>query len=72
MDIATSPDGFAERVRRVDGTHLCPGGAVRMAEPVIQLLVDTWNLPVDPGWPNGEWRYAKPFLEADRECPAVG
>lgn len=72
IEVVTGPDGFSERVRRIDGTHLCPGGAVRMAQPVIRVIVDRWNLPVDPGWPNGDWRYVVPFEDGAAECPAVG
>jgi hypothetical protein len=72
IDVVTGPDGFAERVRRLDGTHLCPGGAVRMAEPLIDFVADRWNLPVSGDWPNGDWRYAQPFENGASECPAVG
>jgi hypothetical protein len=71
VEMVTGPDGFTERVGRLDGTHLCPGGAVRMAEPVVGLLVDRWNVPVDEDWPNGAWRGAVPFEQAAAECPAV-
>ena len=72
VEIATGPDGSAQRLRRQDGTHLCPDGAVRMAEPVIGYVADRWNVPVDQNWPEGAWRTADPFEAAPAECPAPG
>ena len=71
LDVVTRADGTRERIRRVDGTHLCPGGAVRMAEAVIWSVAHRWNLPVADDWPVGDWRAAVPFEDADVECPAV-
>lgn len=71
-DVMFGPDGTAERVRRIDGTHLCPGGAVRMAQPVLDWIVERWNVPLADDWQNGAWRTAEPFENAAVDCPAVG
>lgn len=71
IDVVAAADGSVERVRRLDGTHLCPGGAVRMATPLIESVAQRWNLPVDADWPAGTWRAAVPFEDAPTECPAV-
>ena len=71
--VTTGLGGRPERVRRVDGTHLCPGGAVLMAAARwSDHLAERWNVPVDPDWPTGDWRSAVPFENAATECPAVG
>ena len=72
VTVTTGLGGQPERVRRVDGTHLCPGGAVLMAAPLVEYLTDRWNVPVDPDWPIGDWRSAMPFENAAIECPAAG
>lgn len=72
VDVATNPDGTRERIRRIDGTHLCPGGAVRLATPVVHLIADRWQIPVGEGWPNQGWRHHVPFDDGDVDCPAVG
>jgi hypothetical protein len=71
-EIMSAPGQAAERVRRIDGTHLCPGGAVRMAQLVIDEIVDRWNVPIVDDWQNGAWRDVEPFEAAPTECPAVG
>jgi hypothetical protein len=72
LDVMTGPGDTLERLRRLDGTHLCPGGAHRIAEPVIQYVVDRWNVPVDDDWANGAWRAAEPFENVTAECPVLG
>lgn len=67
-DVLEGPDG-PERVRRVDGLHLCPGGAVRLAQPVLDLIEARWAVPVAEDWTTGEWR-EPPLLQEPEECPA--
>lgn len=63
-------DGTVERVRRVDGLHLCPGGAERLALPVIEYAQQQWNVAVGDDWQNAPWR-VPPTLDHPEECPAV-
>jgi hypothetical protein len=61
------PDG-PERVRRIDGLHLCPAGALRLAEPVIEQIVEHWNVPIAEDWRVGDWRRPPTFVKPE-ECP---
>ena len=61
------PNG-PERVRRVDGLHLCPPGAERLAKPVLDHIVGRWNVPVAEDWRDGDWR-RPPILDKPEECP---
>ena len=63
-------DGALERVRRVDGLHLCPGGSERLAVPVIQYAQQQWDVAVGYDWQNAPWR-VPPTLDRPEECPAV-
>jgi hypothetical protein len=53
---ATTADGEIVRLRQVDGLHLCPEGAVRLAEAVIAALPSDRELEPAPGWEDGSWR----------------
>lgn len=59
------PNGNPQRVRRVDTTHLCPWGAVRLARPVLRHVERQWDLPLASNWPYRNWRSAFPRVE----CP---
>ena len=54
-----------ERLRRIDGLHLCPAGAAALASALLADL----HVPVTPGWEHGEWAHAGPAYSAE-ECPA--
>jgi hypothetical protein len=69
-ELLTNPFGVVERVRNTDGFHLCPGGAVRVAEAVLAPLAEVAAVAADPSWANGPWRTDPPFDQPD-ECPAV-
>lgn len=71
-DVLTDEDGTMHRVRRVDGTHLCPDGAIRMARPVVDLIADRWNVAVADDWTTGSWRMSVPFEDHATECPPAG
>jgi hypothetical protein len=62
------PNG-PERVRRVDGLHLCPGGAIRIAEPVVGEILEQWNVAIDETWRTGSWTRPPEFPKPE-ECPA--
>jgi len=59
------PQGNPQRVRRVDTTHLCADGVVRLARPVLRFIDRQWGVPPAPNWPSRGWRQGFP---AD-ECP---
>ncbi len=67
-DVLARADGTLERVRRTDGLHLCPGGAERLAAPVIQYAQQQWNVKVAFDWQNAPWR-EPPTLDHPEECP---
>lgn len=64
-DILPGPQGNPQRVRRIDTTHLCAEGAVRLARPVLQELQQQYEIPLAENWPNGNWRWVFP----PEECP---
>ncbi|HMQ25361.1 MAG TPA: hypothetical protein PKA98_05195 [Acidimicrobiales bacterium] len=63
-------DGTLERVRRLDGLHLCPEGSERLAVPVLEYAQQQWNVAVAPGWETMPWR-EPPTLDKPEECPPV-
>jgi len=59
------PGGRRVRLRKVDGQHLCPGGAARLG----QLVYDTLRTPLDLGppaknWQAGSWRQASVYTNS--------
>jgi peptidoglycan/LPS O-acetylase OafA/YrhL/lysophospholipase L1-like esterase len=79
LDPALTPGGvFAphldgprgpERVRKLDGTHLCPAGAARVARAVLDAITPAWRLPPpDPAWRAGDWALSERFAEPG-VCP---
>ena len=72
----TLPDpvtGIVERVRRVDGLHLCPDGSERVADLLVEHLEANYAVRFDPdllatGWRAGDWRDAFP-IDMAVECP---
>jgi len=61
--IVTTGSGQSVRVRQIDGLHLCPDGAVLLAEAVIDELRERHELDVPVGWQDDPWR-------DDEEYPA--
>ncbi len=59
------PQGNPQRVRRIDTTHLCAWGAVRLARPVLRFMVRQWDIPLAENWPYRNWRWVFP----PEECP---
>ena len=49
------PDGTPVRIRKVDGTHLCPDGAALLGLTVVDALRDPLDLPANRPRPNGAW-----------------
>ena len=51
------PDGKSVRIRKVDGLHICPDGAVRLGQAVYDALQSRLQLPPPaPNWQSGSWR----------------
>ncbi|MEZ5246781.1 MAG: acyltransferase family protein [Acidimicrobiales bacterium] len=78
---ALAPDGYTdrlvdprtgelERVRRVDGLHLCPDGAERVTDLVLDVLRREYGLVFDDSWRPGDWRLAPP-IDLATECPPL-
>jgi peptidoglycan/LPS O-acetylase OafA/YrhL/lysophospholipase L1-like esterase len=67
--------GEMERVRRLDGLHLCPDGGEQVADLITDHLAATYDIRFDPdpmstGWRVGPWREALP-VDLAEECPPV-
>jgi hypothetical protein len=69
-EVGTSPNGVPERLRRIDGLHLCPAGVVALGVPVLDEISKRWNVGATYGWQQGSWR-EPPQLHAPEECPPV-
>jgi uncharacterized protein len=63
------PGGRPERVRKLDGVHLCPAGAARLAAAVVAAVRGWWGLRPVGGWQAGPWR-ADGRYSAERGCVA--
>jgi hypothetical protein len=66
-DVLPGPNGHPQRVRRLDTTHLCADGAVRLARPVLRWVRDQYDIPLLHDWPHRNWRWVFPA----EECPPV-
>jgi hypothetical protein len=64
-DVLPGPQGNPQRVRRIDTTHLCAEGVVRLARPVLNHLERQWDVPIARNWPTRNWRWVFPA----EDCP---
>ncbi len=65
------PAGTPERVRKVDGIHLCPAGAARLAGAVVSILVGERLVPEPPpSWRGGDWALHPRYDDPRGSCPA--
>ncbi len=62
-------DGTRARVRQVDGLHLCPGGAVLLAEAAIAAISEVGEVTENAGWREGTWRDSGEFPSGS--CPPL-
>lgn len=80
LDPAISPggrytaylDGPAgrERVRKMDGTHLCPSGSARIGRAIFDAVAASWALPAPPAeWRAGDWALDPRFDNPHGACP---
>jgi hypothetical protein len=67
VPIATTPDGQHVRVRQIDGLHLCPDGAVLLANAVIAQIESDHPVREAPGWAQGSWRNHQEY--PPESCP---
>lgn len=67
--VATGTDerGQLVRLRQVDGLHLCPDGAVRLAEALVDELEQTRSLSLPVGWQSAGWRNDEEYPRGS--CP---
>ncbi len=63
-------DAQGRLLRKPDGRHLCPDGAVRFGASVADLLADQWVL-AQPGtaWEAGDWRGDGRYEDPAGACP---
>ncbi len=54
------PDGTPESLRGDDGAHLCPAGAVRVVQQILDVVTRQWPVTPAAGWETGRWRTAPP------------
>jgi len=70
VEVLNIPGVGELRLRRTDGTHLCPDGAVLIARPTLDLIVHDWNVPLLPDWEYAPWRLPE-NTEKPEECPGI-
>jgi peptidoglycan/LPS O-acetylase OafA/YrhL len=81
LDPALTPDGRyvdhlpgptgSERVRKLDGTHFCPGGAARIGRLVLDAVVGPYRLTEPPSsWRSGPWALDHRYDDPPGACPA--
>lgn len=70
VEVIPIPGGGEIRLRRTDGTHLCPDGAVLIARPTLRQIVEDWNVPLLEGWETAPWRLPE-NVEKAFECPGI-
>lgn len=59
-----------ERVRKMDGTHLCPSGSARIGRAIFDALAPSWALPQPPPeWRAGNWALNPRFNDPPGACP---
>ena len=74
-ELLLSPEGRAVysvdglRVRKLDLIHICPDGAVRIADAIHDTLARSWPVPAAaPGWTAGPWRTAARYDDPPGAC----
>ena len=60
-----------DRVRRVDGVHLCAPGIALYAAPIAADAAQVWHVPEPrPGWWVNGWQRAPKIVAGEQFCPA--
>jgi uncharacterized protein len=70
VEVIPIPGGGEIRLRRTDGTHLCPDGVVLIARPTLRTIVHDWNVPLLANWETAPWRLPE-NVEKPEECPGI-
>lgn len=64
-----TPGGRTELIRKPDGWHLCPDGAVRVADLVARVAAERgWSPTPTTGWERGTWRRSGRFDDPPGGC----
>jgi hypothetical protein len=64
------PGGVESRARKTDNFHLCPTGAARLGQALVDGLTPTLNLPnAAPGWWTGSWTKDPTYNDPPGSCP---
>ncbi|MFN8626317.1 MAG: acyltransferase family protein [Candidatus Binatia bacterium] len=59
-----------ERIRKMDGTHLCPSGSARIGRAIFNAVAASWALPEPPAeWRAGDWALNPRFNNPPGACP---
>jgi hypothetical protein len=58
-------------IRQSDGRHLCPDGAMLMADPVLTHLAEAEGIAPVEGWQRGVWRSTPENFEHPELCPGA-
>ncbi len=71
VDYLPGPDGAPERVRKLDGSHICAAGAARLGAAVVSLLAQGNELAAsDSGWRSGDWALDSRYNDPPGACAA--
>jgi lysophospholipase L1-like esterase len=66
-----APKSTWDRVRRLDGTHLCPAGTELYAAAIAADVSMTWHLPAPrAGWWIDGWQRDRVVTQGDQYCPS--
>ncbi len=63
----TDDQGRPVRLRQIDGLHLCPDGAVRLARALVEELESGRELSLPVGWESAGWRNDEEYPRGN--CP---
>jgi hypothetical protein len=58
------------RVRKPDGDHFCPGGALRFGRAMLELTNEWWAVPSpSASWETGDWLAEPAYVDPPGACP---
>jgi peptidoglycan/LPS O-acetylase OafA/YrhL/lysophospholipase L1-like esterase len=67
----SAPESTWDRIRRLDGTHLCPAGTELFAAAIAEDVSTIWHLPAPrAGWWVDGWQRDSVVASGDQFCPA--
>lgn len=71
LEVVDIPDVGPVTLRQSDGRHLCPDGAVLMAEATLAHLHERFDLSSVEGWQRAPWRNDPENFEHPELCPGL-